>query len=70
MAWHLVRYAEKRPESTVVVLAGITHAAKRGIPEQIRRMSQELTYRVILPALPGEPREARDPELADYLLMY
>jgi len=43
---------EKKPESTVVVVAGSGHSWKKGIPAQIRRRS-ELPFRVILPEVPG-----------------
>ena len=52
MAWSLLRYLEKNPESTVVVIAGSGHAWKKGIPAQIRSRS-ELPFRVILPEIPG-----------------
>jgi uncharacterized iron-regulated protein len=52
MAWSLLRYLEKNPESTVVVVAGSGHSWKKGIPAQIRSRS-ELPFRVILPEVPG-----------------
>jgi uncharacterized iron-regulated protein len=52
MAWSLLRYLEKNPEATVVVVAGSGHSWKRGIPRQIRSRS-ELPFRVILPEIPG-----------------
>ncbi|MBI5017857.1 MAG: ChaN family lipoprotein [Deltaproteobacteria bacterium] len=50
MARGLVRYAEVHPTRTVVVLAGIFHAWKHGIPAQLARESA-LPYRVFLPLL-------------------
>jgi len=52
MAWSLLRYLEKNPKSTVVVVAGSSHSWKKGIPAQIRSRS-ELPLRVILPEVPG-----------------
>jgi uncharacterized iron-regulated protein len=52
MAWSLLRYLEKNPESTVIVVAGSGHSWKKGIPAQIRSRS-ELPFRVILPEIPG-----------------
>ena len=52
MAWTLLRYLEKNPESTVVVIAGSGHSWKKGIPAQIRSRA-ELPFRVILPEVPG-----------------
>jgi uncharacterized iron-regulated protein len=53
MAWHLVQYLKKNPEKTVVVLAGVGHAWKRGIPEQVAQESA-FTYRVVLPLIPDQ----------------
>ena len=52
MAWSLLHYVKKNPESTVVVVAGSGHSWKKGIPAQIRSRS-ELPFRVILPEIPG-----------------
>ena len=52
MASNLLRYLKDNPTHTVVVLAGSGHAWKRGIPDQIRQQS-DLSYRVILPEIPG-----------------
>ncbi len=53
MAWHLVRYLEKHPGKKMVVLAGVGHAWKRGIPQQVSRFSKFATT-VILPVVPGQ----------------
>ena len=52
MAWSLLRYLEKNPESIVIVIAGSGHSWKKGIPAQISSRS-ELPFRVILPEVPG-----------------
>ena len=67
MAWSLLRYLEKNPEVTMVVVAGSGHSWKRGIPRQIRSRS-ELPFRVILPEIPGrvEPENVSENE-TDYL---
>lgn len=52
MAWSLLRYLEKNPDTTVVVVAGSGHSWKLGIPAQIQSRS-ELPFRVILPEVPG-----------------
>ena len=52
MAWSLLRYLEKNPKATVVVVAGSGHSWKLGIPAQIRSRST-LPFRVILPEIPG-----------------
>ncbi len=69
MAWRLMEYHKRHPATTVVVLAGVGHSWKRGIPEQVA-VESKLTYRVILPAIPDQVDGAnittRD---ADYLLL-
>ena len=52
MAWSLLRYLEKNPEATVVVVAGSGHSWKLGIPAQIQSRST-VPFRVILPEVPG-----------------
>lgn len=70
MAWHLAQYLKKNPDRTLVVLAGVGHAWKRGIPEQLT-MESALTYRVILPLVPDQIEKTtvttRD---ADYVLLH
>jgi uncharacterized iron-regulated protein len=67
MAWSLLRYLEKNPESTVVVVAGNGHSWKKGIPAQIRSRS-ELPFRVILPEIPGRAdRDNISLDEADYV---
>jgi uncharacterized iron-regulated protein len=69
MAWNLTEFLKENPRRTVVVLAGIGHSWKKGIPEQFRRMSP-LSYSVLLPAVPehvaGPAALSRD---ADYVLV-
>lgn len=70
MAWHAVRYARDHPGTTVVVLTGITHAMKRGIPEEARRLDKAITYKVILPSVRGMPPDSVTSKQADYLVLY
>jgi len=53
MAWNLIQYLKKNPARTVVVLAGVGHSWKRGIPEQLA-MESSYSYRVILPLIPDQ----------------
>ena len=70
MAWHTVKYLEKHPERTVVVLSGTGHAWKSGIPAQVEALSGGTPYRVILPEVPGEiDREHITKSDADYILL-
>ena len=67
MAWSLLRYLEKNPDATVVVVAGSGHSWKLGIPAQIRSRST-LPFRVILPEIPGRvDREHIGLNEADYV---
>jgi len=69
MAWHLIDYLRKNPGKTIVVLAGVGHAWKRGIPEQVG-MESRISSRVILPLIPDQIEQrtvtTRD---ADYVLL-
>ncbi len=69
MARNIVRFLEKNLEKTVVVITGNGHAWKRGIPEQVRLLSDKIRYRVILPIIPRqiEPGSITSGD-ADYLL--
>jgi uncharacterized iron-regulated protein len=50
MAWRVTEYLDRYPGATMVVLAGSGHSWKRGIPEQVDRLS-ELTYLTLLPEM-------------------
>ncbi len=69
MAWHIVNRLRGAPGLKMVVLTGIGHAWKKGIPAQIGKISN---YRcaVVLPGMPnGKPDSAVTPGDADYILM-
>ena len=69
MAWHLMHYAKKNPGRPVVVIAGVGHAWKRGIPEQVG-MDSKYTYRVVLPLIPDQiDRDTVTTKDADYVLL-
>jgi uncharacterized iron-regulated protein len=69
MARNITGFLQKNPEETVVVLAGNGHAWKRGIPEQVRLLSEKNRYRVILPTIPGRiDAGSITTDDADYLL--
>jgi uncharacterized iron-regulated protein len=69
MAWRLIEYRKTHPGQKVVVLAGVGHAWKRGIPEQIARGSK-YAVKVVMPRVPDQIDEetvsVRD---TDYLLL-
>ena len=52
MAIHALNYLESNPETVMVLLTGIGHALKLGIPAQIKKRS-ELPHAIILPETPG-----------------
>jgi uncharacterized iron-regulated protein len=70
MAWNLLDYRKKDPKRIVVVLAGVGHAWKRGIAEQVSQESK-LSIRSILPYLPGQvDQKSATIKDADYLLLH
>jgi uncharacterized iron-regulated protein len=67
MAWHLMGYLRKNPDTTMVVLAGVGHAWKRGISEQL---NEGVTYRVVLPMIQDQVEGNRVTTAdADYVLL-
>ena len=69
MAVHALRYVKKNPDRTFVLLAGIGHAWKKGIPEWIKE-SSSLTYAVLLPEIPENlEKDTITLEDADYLML-
>jgi uncharacterized iron-regulated protein len=70
MAWYLLDYRKTHPARQVVVLTGITHAWKWGIPDQLRQFSGESNYRVLLPEIPSVVAPGTlTIDDADYLLL-
>ncbi len=69
MAWHLIEYVKKHPGRTVVVLAGVGHSWKRGIPERISREAK-YSLKVIMPLVPDqiEPETVTTQD-ADYVML-
>ncbi len=69
MAWHLITYRKIHPDRTLVVLAGIGHAWKRGVAEQVN-LESKLSIRTILPYLPGQiDQQSVTTRDADYVLL-
>ena len=70
MAWYIVDYRKKHPERTLVVLTGLTHAWKRGIPDRIKEYSAESSFVVLFPAVPRQVSPWNvSSEDADYVLL-
>lgn len=68
MAVNLERYAKRQPGRKVVVLTGIWHAVKYGIPDQLQRLGSRLSPVVILPETPALDKTNAGPNEADYLV--
>ena len=69
MAIHALDYLKADPETVMVVLTGIGHALKLGIPAQIKRRS-DLPHAIILPETPGYITPERITlEDADFLIL-
>jgi uncharacterized iron-regulated protein len=68
MAVNIIRYTSKHPGTKIVTLAGIWHAVKNGVPEQLERNGSKLSTTVILPELPELNTGNTEPDVADYLV--
>lgn len=53
MAQRIAGYVKGNPDKTIVVLTGVNHAWKKGVPEKIRALLKELRYAVILLGVSG-----------------
>ncbi len=69
MAWYLLDHLRTHSGKKIVVITGITHAWKMGIPDQLRQLSGG-DYRVLLPEVPGavEPGNLTTGD-ADYIFL-
>jgi uncharacterized iron-regulated protein len=68
MAWNIAKYRKKHAADKVVVLAGMWHAVKNGVPELLSNYDG-LTFKVILPELPEFNLENATVKEADYLML-
>lgn len=66
MARSIAAYLKGRKGTTVVVLSGLGHAWKPGIPARIGEMG--LSFKVISPLLPPQTHEGPNDGLYDYLI--
>ncbi|GFE57689.1 ChaN family lipoprotein [Geobacter sp. AOG1] len=67
MAWYLLSYHQREPQRLVVVLTGVGHAMKRGIPYEIQQLAP-LPVKVVIPRLTAGARKSLDDSDADYYL--
>jgi uncharacterized iron-regulated protein len=68
MARNIIRYVEKHPGRKIVALAGIWHAVKNAIPEQLEKNDSKLTNTVIMPEIPELNSKNAEPDAVDYLI--
>lgn len=67
MAHNAIEYLKSNPDRRMVVLAGSGHSWKRGIPAQVKRLSQ-YTFSVILPESDTIEAEEIGTKDADYVI--
>jgi uncharacterized iron-regulated protein len=68
MAMNITRYRKKHPGQKIVVLAGVWHAVKNAIPEQLERAGNKLSNTVILPTLPELDAKSAAPDVVDFMV--
>jgi len=68
MAMNAQIYLAQHPGRKIVALAGIWHAVKNAIPEQLERDNSPLRNTVILPEITELNISNITPEVADYLV--
>jgi uncharacterized iron-regulated protein len=69
MGYHLMNFLNRNPGTTVVVLSGVDHAGKKGIPRQITKKSK-YQCKVIVPEIRGgDELYSAKGEDADYILL-
>jgi len=70
MAWYLNEYARNNSGRIVIVLAGTGHSWKKGIPGQVKALSEKISYRVILPEIKNHiDSDKITIEDADYIML-
>lgn len=67
MAMIIANYRKLHPGRKIVALAGTWHAIKHGIPERLASISN-VSFRVILPAIPELGRTNTTSAITDYLI--
>ena len=70
MALNMARYVKKHPGRKIVALAGVWHAVKNAIPEQLKRIDSKLTDLVILPEIPELNAKNASADVVDYLVSW
>jgi len=68
MAINIARYQKSHPGTRIVALAGVWHAVKNAIPEQLERNGSKQSFRVVLPELPELNSDNSTAEVTDYMI--
>lgn len=69
MALHALQYLKGNDRMRMVILAGIGHAWKKGIPDELRNRSS-IAHKVLLPEVPGSVEKGLvDLADADYIIL-
>jgi len=68
MAWNIARYKEMHSATRIVVLAGIWHAVKHGVPELLAQYGS-FSFKVIAPELAEFNLDSATAGEADYLIV-
>ena len=69
MALHVLKYLEKHPQVTIIILSGTDRAWKRATPRQIERLHAGHSVSVILPEYTAIEREIMTVDDTDFLLL-
>ncbi|MCM0083318.1 ChaN family lipoprotein [Geomonas sp. Red32] len=70
MALNVARYLKRHPGTRMVVLTGIWHAIKAGIPVKLDQDGGHFTSTVILPLFPDLLPQQVGPDNADYMVEF
>lgn len=68
MAMNITHYVKKHPNRKIVALAGVWHAVKNSIPEQLERQGSKQTSVVILPELAELNSKNATADVVDYMI--
>ncbi|QXE93006.1 ChaN family lipoprotein [Geomonas subterranea] len=70
MAMSVSRYLKRAPKTKIVVLAGVWHAVKNAIPEQLARDGAKLSTLVVMPEIKEFSDGKASPDFVDYLASF
>ncbi|MBU5613470.1 ChaN family lipoprotein [Geomonas sp. Red51] len=70
MAMNINRYLKKEPKTKIVVLAGVWHAVKNAVPEQLSRNGAKLSTLAVMPEIKEFTGGKASPDAVDYLVSF